>query len=199
MKKVFLSLAMLVGVYTLVASTAVAMFLPQAQVNGITLRSAVLNLLVSDTGGLNPEFYPQASMDGNSWLKPGANPEPEAFWLKSDNDANQTIYVTARVQSGGGDWELLKDVMTIKISDFDETEETETYSLAQWQEAKAVPLDVYRGVVERRYLMWYGMLDTYPTDPDGAGPLQAGDPVGNELMDKTVTDLQIVFEGNSQN
>ena len=200
MRKTFLSLGSLLVVYLLLGSSAFALFLPQASLTGMEMKTANLSLLVATTNGSNPIYSTAEHLNGAVTLQPGMEPYQEVFWLKNDSSVAQQLDVTMRLEAGGGDWEKLKDIVKMQLYDLNENNAGEWYTLNEWATAaKPLPNNHLTETQSRKYSISYDLADTYPTDPDGDGPIQSGDVIGNELMDLSVENVQLVLEATPSN
>lgn len=183
-------------VYLLLGSSAFALFLPQVKLTGLQMRTANLALLVGVRGGDNPIYSTTETMNGAVTLQPGMDYYAEQFWVKNDSSITQQVDLSMRIEGGSGDWDELEDLVQIELYDPETTTSTGWFTLAEWQaERKAFPNPHLVETQARKFEIHYEFADTYPEDPDGEGPLQAGDPIGNELMDKAITGLELVIEG----
>ncbi len=200
MKKVFLSLGSLLTVYLLLGSTALALFLPQASLTGMQMKTADLRLLVATSGGSNPSYSSSEHLNGAVTLQPGMTPYQEVFWVKNDSSVAQQLDVTLQLQASGGDWEKLKDIVRMQLYDESESNAGEWYTLNEWAaQARELPNNHLTETQQRKYSIFYDLSDTYPVDPDGDGPIQAGDDIGNELMGLSVESVQLILKATPSN
>lgn len=193
MKKLVLSVGAVVATYSLVASTAAAMFLTTAQFTGMQLETTSLALKVSADGHDSPVYHDTAVLDGSYVLQPGMNPHENFFWLKTENSAGQQVTLSAYMEGGSGDWEALQNLILIRIEETTSGVGTDWLTLKEWQQSHALPVPTMSEGEQRKYVMLFDLLDSYVEDPDGSGPIQSGDPVGNEAMGLGIHDIRFVI------
>lgn len=197
MKKSLLSIGSLLAVYLLMGSTALALFYPQVSLTGLDLKTANLNLLVAVTDGDNPIFSETGQLSGVTTLQPGMSSVTETFWLKNNSSTNQRLDLTVQIEGQiNGDWGVVKDLVMLELYDPQTAETSDWHSLAELYNQKlSMPSPNLLKGDQRKYELHYDFADTYPVDPDGDGPIQVGDPVGNELMGKETGGYNLLFEG----
>ncbi len=104
--------------------------------------------------------------------------------------------LTLELLPGDQDWDLLKDAIQIQMSNL--SEDTEWYTLAQ-AEAESIALPgILESAQSLRYQFRYRLPEQYPADPDGDGPLSAGDPIGDELEQKVTSGISLLITGQMQ-
>ena len=195
MKKSLFSVGSLLMVYLMLGSTAAAYFLPQAKLTGLEIKTATLGLLVGVRGGDNPTYVPSERLNGAVTLQPQMNPYVEQFWVKNNSSITQQVTVAAQLVGGEGDWEALGDLVEIEFVHMESGESSGWFTINQWrEEQRPLPQPQLVETQAKKYQIHYEFADTYPTDPDGSGPISAGDPIGNEMMDKAITGVDIVLE-----
>jgi hypothetical protein len=194
--RILVSVASLCLVYSLLGSTALALFLPQVSLTGMQLSTSTLGLLVGT--GDNPTYVQTGHLAGVSDLHPGMTPFTDSFWLQNTS-STMPLDLSIQMEGGSSDWEQLKNLIQIQIRDVSGNHTSPWFSLAEITDASFHPLPnfVLPARESRQYEIVYDFPATYPLDPDGSGPLQAGDPIGNEMMDKSTNDMQIIFEGKA--
>lgn len=197
MKKTFFRLFTLLLVTGTLASAAMAVFLPTGKFAGMDIRTSGLALTVDPdySGSGIGNFQVEHPLPPVWGLYPGMEPIVDDISLRNNSDSGQKLRVTARIISGNQNWDTLKDVITLSIYSHTNQASTPVYTLAEWsQEGKELPFSVLE-TTTYKYQLRFGMLSAYSADPDGTGPLQAGSPVGHELMSKVTQDVSLVFEG----
>ena len=164
------------------------------------MKTADLALLVATSGGASPIFSTAEHLNGAVTLQPGMQPYQETFWIKNDSSVAQQLDVSMQLQASGGDWEQLKDLVSIKLYDVSENTTGEWYTLNEWSEsAKPLPNSHLTETQQRQYTINYDIADAYPVDPDGDGPIQVGDAIGNELMGLSVENVELVLKATPSN
>lgn len=195
MKKVLLSLSAVAVTYILVASTAAAMFFTSAEFTGISLSTSSLELLVSAYEGDNPtDFAKSAILLGGMNMQPGMTPQEHYFWVRANNSPGQKINMSVHFTKGTGDWEQLKDLVLIQIKDTTSDLQSDWLTLDQWQQTQDMPQPNLNASEHRKYVMRVNFPEVYSFDPDGEGPLQVGDPIGDEAMGLQLLDVKMVIE-----
>lgn len=196
MKKSLLSVGSLLVVYLLLGSSALALFLPESRLTGMQMTTSDLELMVDVGGGDSPIFVPTDHINGPITLKPEMEPFPEQFWVKNTSSLTERLDLSMYLDGGSGDWEALGDLAQVAIVDPETGEDSGWYSLNEWREApKSFPNPRLNDGQYRRYEAHYEFADVYPVDPDGDGPIEVGDAIGNEMMDKSITDLTMIIQG----
>lgn len=184
--------------YSFVATTALALFLPQAKLNNVELEVATLELLVSKEQIDNPTTFAQEVVfTGSDNLEPGGEVIQEDFWVMNTSGPGYPLSVTGQFTTGTQDWEALQDVIELNVVASQTGAETGWKSIKTWN-SSPVTLpggSLASGGSKRRYQMKYRVVATYPIDPDGTGPKTAGSAVGSELMGKKTGALQFVLDG----
>jgi hypothetical protein len=191
-----------VAFYSLVTTTALALFLPQARLETLTFKSANMVLHVSSERADSPSdqgFQLATSFPGTDQLYPGAPTVQESFWLWNRSSPGQSLRLTGQMSVGDQDWSQLQHIVQAKLKIHGSSTESPWLSLADWStQQHTLPGGQLADGSKRRYEFSYRMLDTYPTDPDGAGPLVAGSPIGNELMNKQTVGLVFTIDGSRE-
>lgn len=191
-----------VAFYSLVTATALALFLPRASLKEIAFTTGSLALKVSkhQVTHPNPDSYQiEVDFSGTDRLLAGGPAIEEDFWVKNFSSPGQPLSLYGQLSTGSFDWEALKHVIEIKLQTFDGEHQLDWLTLAQWSESAVMfPGTKISDDTQRRYLFLFRMRDTYPTDPDGAGPLQANSPIGPELQGKKTGNLTFTIEGRLQ-
>lgn len=191
-----------VAFYSLVTTTALALFLPQAKLQSMVFRSANMVLHVSSEQVNSPNdhlFQLSAPFTGTDQLYPGGPTVQEDFWLWNKSSPGQHLRLTGQLSGGNQDWDVLQHVIQMKLKVYGSQTETSWLSLAEWSAQKQnFPGDILQDASKRRYEFSFRMLESYPTDPDGAGPLVAGSPIGHELMNKQTGSLVFTIDGSRQ-
>jgi len=178
-------------------STVLALFYPQARITGLEMKTANLDLLVSVKGGDSPIFEETGRLYGAVTLQPNMNPYVERFWLMNNSSIAQQLDLTVQLEGEtNGDWEEIKDLVSIEFIDPQVNESSGWFTLAEWlNQARPLPTPHLTETQRRKYEIHYEFADTYPADPDGDGPIKAGDPIGNEMMGKEAVGFNLFFEG----
>jgi len=196
MKKRLLSVGSLLMVSSVVASAALAAFLPNSTFSGMEFRTSEMSLMV-DPDYFGPgDFRVQHFLPGAFGLHPGGEAVTDDFSVKNASGQGQALTVSAQLTPGDQDWDSLKDVVTLSIYSHSNGQSTPAYTLEEWAaEPKELPLAHLNANAVEGYQMRYSMLANYPTDPDNNGPLQMGDAIGNELMNKVSENAVFVLSG----
>ncbi len=196
MKRYFFSLGSLLLVSGLTVTTALAVFLPQARFTGMQLKTRSYEISVARQEA-SPQYGPTAHLSGAINLRPEMEPFEEQFWVKNTSpDGIGTVNIAMQFEGGVGDWDELKDLVAVRFLDTTDDVMGEWHSLAEMKnEPIEPPSPLLYADQPRKYHIYYGFLDYYPTDPDGDGPLVEGDPIGHEMMNKSITDLSLVISG----
>lgn len=196
MKKRILSVGSLLMVSSVVTSAALAAFLPTSTFSGMEFRSSDMTLMV-DPDYFGPgDYRVQHFLPGAFGLHPGGEAFTDDFSVKNSSSQGQALTVSAQLTQGDQDWEYLKNVVTLSIYSHDNGQSTPAFTLAEWAaEPKSLPLAHFNANSAQGYQLRYQMLGSYAVDPDADGPLQAGDPIGNELMNKVSDNAVLVLSG----
>lgn len=188
-----------VAFYSLVASTALALFLPQAKLQTLTFKTANLLLNVSGEQVDTPNdhlFQTTAQFPGTDLLLPGVGTVQEDFWVWNKSSVSKTLRLSGKLSTGNQDWGILQHVIQAKLKVYNTQTETPWLSLGEWTEiSRDFPGDRLQDSNRRRYEFSYRMVENYPVDPDGAGPLVVGSPIGPELMNKQTGGLVFTIDG----
>jgi len=182
----------------MLASAALATFLPTAKFANMGFLTSDMSLLV-DIDYFGPgDFRPEHNLPEAFGLHPGAELLTDDFTIKNASGQGQALLVSGKMTPGEGDWDLLKNVITLTIYSHTNGQSTPAYTLEEWTtEPRLLPKANINSNQIEGYQMRYQMLSTYATDPDNSGPLQAGDPIGNELMNKHTSHAVLVFTGET--
>lgn len=178
MTKIMSGVLGLAAVITLVSGSAYALFTSQATVNGINLQTGSADLLVAIDG----TFSSSENANGaTAQLYPG---QEASIPFRLQNAGTLPLDVVVRLTSATGDWGALKDTVQVKVED-DEGNETSWLTLAQWNEAnRQLPGDDLAPEDDNKeYIVHYRMLSS----------------VGNEAMNKALTNITFVFTGTQVN
>lgn len=196
-KRIFIGALGIVAAYAMVTTTALAVFSPQAQVESLAFRTSSYSLKVSADPGENPadsSFSQSISLQGANDMYPGMPPASEKFWVKNDSTTPQVLGLKGAFSSGDKDWEKLKYAVHINLRDLRDFSES-GYVTAGETQSNAWPFPIsylYPGE-RRQFEIEYLMPTYYPIDPDGDGPLQVDDLIGNEAMGLETTGAAFVI------
>lgn len=196
MKKTLLSVGSLLLVSGMLGSAALAAFLPAGRFNGMEFRTSNLALLV-DPDFFGPgDFRTEHFLPGAARLYPGMQATTDDFMVKNSSDQGQALKLTGKVVAGNNDWNAIKDVITMSIFSHNTAEATPEYTLAEWsEEGREFPYSTINANTSQGYQLRFSMLEHYPFDPDGEGPLQQGSPIAHELMNKSTQNVAFVISG----
>jgi len=196
MKKRILSVGSLLLVSSVVASAALAAFMPVSTFSGMEFRSSEMELLV-DPDYFGPgDYRVQHYLPGVFGLRPGGDDLTDDFSVKNSSGQGQALNVSVQLTPGDQDWDELKKVVTLSIFSHENGQSTPAHTLEEWAaEPKALPLPYFEAGAAHGYQLRYQMLGNYAVDPDDNGPLQAGDPIGNEMMNKVSDNAVLVLSG----
>lgn len=196
MKKRLLSVGSLLMVSSVVTSAALAAFLPSSSFSGMEFRTSDLSLMV-DPDYFGPgDFRVEHFLPGAFGLHPGGEVFTDDFSVKNASNQGQALKVTAQLTPGDQDWNEIKDVVTLSIFSHDNGQSTAAYTLEEWSTAaKELPKSHFNANSVQGYQLRYQMLENYAIDPDNNGPLQMGDPIGNEMMNKVSDNAVLVLLG----
>ncbi len=187
--------------YSLVATTALALFLPQARVETLTFRTAKLALSVSSDQSALPNtasFQTEVAFPALSSLIPGTEHETY-FWVRNDSNPVHTLQLAGQFLSGDQAWDTLQHLIEVQIRDMSSQQVGEWMSLHEWtNQTHQFPGDKLNDNQPKRYVFAYRLLENYPLDPDGDGPLQVGSPIGNELMSQETAGVVFEIDGSVQ-
>ena len=197
MKKIlygFIGLFLVIGI---VAGTAYALFTSQATVTGMVLGTSTPGLKVSFMNKTNatPTGY-YSSIDFLGWghtfapLLPGEE-DWGAFFLKNDSTGTTDplhFKLKGSITAAQGDWNILKDVIQMKICVFDQTQDnscntghqTNYMTLSEWNTTGGdLPgTDLLQGT-ERAYVVVFYIHPSH----------------GNSISGKTITDMTMQVIG----
>lgn len=187
--------------YAVVATTAFAVFSPQAHM-GLGFRTSSFSLKVSTDPSANPpssSFSQTASLRGAANMYPGMDPVKEQFWLMNDSSTAQTLSLKSTFLSGDKDWDKLKYALVLQIRDLDTLADSGAFTPGELQTNPwPFPTPVLMPGEKRRFEIAWSMSTEYAGDPDGSGPLQAGSQVGNEAMGLETSGAVYVIEAQPQ-
>jgi hypothetical protein len=197
-KRWIVSAGAMLAVYGMVATTALAIFHPEAQMRGMTFSVASPNLKVALGTSTAPEdgsFQSSIGFEGLETMYPGMTAVKKRFWLWNASP-DQTLRVKLRVAPGDQDWEAVKSLVQIDLQDVISGSNTGLNTLGQLVDSPiSIPASTI-AVNQKRYLeLTYVMPDKYPVDPDGAGPLAAGSSIGEEAMGKVTSSVSFILDG----
>lgn len=185
---------LLVGLYTMVGSTAFALLSPQAGLSQFTFQTAHLDILVGTSSG--GPFLQELSLNTNDLLLPNNTEHTVDFWIKNASSNGFQFALSGELGEGNQDWEVLKKVIEVKVSNL--SIDTGWHTLENWSLAKQSFPGVLGSGATQRYQLVYRLPDRYPTDPDGDGPLQTGDQIGEELEGKITAGMTFTISGEIQ-
>jgi len=183
--------ATLVGLYSLLATTAFALLSPQAGLSSFTLRTAQLDLQIGNSSG--GPFTPELQLDTNEYLLPNSIAHTQDFWVRNTSSSGLEFQLTEQLGEGDQDWLALKDVIEIRVSNL--ITDTGWLSLQEWEQSAVSFPGILGSGSTQRYQFSYRLPDTYGVDPDGVGPLQVGDAVGEELEGKITSNMSFTISG----
>lgn len=185
------------GLYTMVASTALALFLPQANLTALGFRAARVDLEISLESGGGSGYASQQSLTIPEYLHPDGTEYSQLFWIKNVSSNGQDMILTGQMLAGVFDWDRISQVVELNITHTGM--ETGWYTLADWASS---PIEIPGGVMQpgqsRKYGFSYRMMTHYAVDPDGPGPLQAGDEIGDELEGAMTENVTFQIDGDLQ-
>lgn len=191
-----------VAFYSLVTSTALALFLPRVTLQYMSFETARLDLQVSGHQVDQPEesSYGQiAQFPGADTLLPGGPTAKEDFWIRNTSTHSQPLILSGKFSVGNQDWNILKHLVQARLRVYNTNEETPWLSLEEWSaQVRDFPGSKLGDGSRRRYEFEYRILESYPTDPDGAGPLQANSVVGQEVSGKKTGTISFTVDGRLQ-
>lgn len=177
MTKIMSGVLGLAAVITLVSGSAYALFTSQATVSGINLQTGSADLQVAFDG---TSFESSKNAGATAFLSPGETKQIP-FQLKNTGDLE--LNVVSRLTSAGGDWNALKDVVQVRVTTDDDSNDP-WLTLSQWNEAnRQLPGSTLLDDEVEEYTVHYRM-------PVG---------VGNEAMNKALTNITFVFTGTQVN
>lgn len=186
--------ALLVGLYTMVGSTAFALLSPQAGLSQFTFQTAHLDILVGSSSG--GPFTQELSLSTNELLLPDNQEHTIDFWVKNASSNGIAFQLSGQLGQGNQDWELLKNVIEVKVSNL--VTDTGWQTLDAWTQTPTEFPGTLGASTTQRYQLTYRLPETYPVDPDGAGPLLAGDTIGEELEGKITAGMTFTISGTIQ-
>lgn len=188
-----------VAFYSLVASTALALFLPRVTLHSLSFQTGRLDLQISGhqvDQPLETSYSTTAQFPGADNLVPGGPTVKEDFWIRNTSTQNQQMILSAKMSVGNQDWNLLKQVIQARLRLYNQPETTTAWlSLEEWTQVRDLPGTKLEDGARRRYEFEYRMLGSYPTDPDGAGPILANDAIGHELTGKKTSGMVVSVDG----
>ncbi len=186
--------ALLVGLYTMVGSTAFALLSPQAGLSQFTFQTARLDILVASTS--SGPFAEELSLSSNELLLADNQAHTIDFWVKNASSNGIAFQLSGLLGQGNQDWEVLKNVIEVKVSNL--VTDTGWKTLEAWTQTPTSFPGVLGSSATQRYQLSYRLPETYATDPDGAGPILAGDALGEELEGKITAGMTFTISGTIQ-
>lgn len=183
--------ALLVGLYTMLGSATFALVQPEANISQFGVRTALLEIQISDSPLDN--FGHDLQLSNTDYLLADGTEHSQEFWLKNMSSEGIGYDLEVQLTPGIGDWEALRDYIEVRIETLNSS--TPWMSLA---EMSAVQVDLSEPLLSgelRDYRLLYRLPTNYVSDPDGAGPLHVGDPIGNELQGKSVGGMELIISG----
>lgn len=193
MKKIYSLIvgALLVGMYTMLGSTVFALLMPQSHLSTFLFQTAQLDLLVASSSG--GPFTHQLSLATDSMLLADDTEHSTDFWVKNASSNTIDFQLSGQLSTGDQDWDVLKKAIEINISNF--SDESGWKTLEEWTNSSVdFPGQLESGTT-RRYRFLYRLPSTYSYDPDGEGPIQIGDAIGEELEGKVTTGMTFTISG----
>lgn len=198
-KQWVIGVAAMLVVYAVVATTAFAVFGPEAQLSGLIFSTASPSLKLapdSTSAPITSSFQPTLSFSGASTMYPGMPVAKERFWLMNGSTGEQKLNVVLKVIPGDQDWSFIRNLIQINILDIQTGSETGYIALGDLESYPWPFPNVYLISGEkRRFEIQYSIPETYPLDPDGDGPISASDPIGSEAMGKVTSNVKFVIDG----
>lgn len=185
------------------ASLTAAMVYPKAHLNQMTFTTPTYQLKVAialDPG--ESDYDSEQDLAGYGDLYPGMpEVQPEHFWVKNMSSDDVAFKLTGAFVNDAGSWTTLSDQAEMKITRADTGESTGWKRLSQWRVDDQVDLpgtEIAAGE-EKKYLVSYRMPEHYTVDPDGNGPINLGDPLGEEAMGQTAEGIIFAIQGDRVN
>ncbi len=191
----------MLALYGMVATTAFALFYPEAQMQGMTFSVASPNLKVALEQATAPDdasFQNAIGFEGLSTMYPGMTAVKKRFWLWNASP-DQTLRVKLRVAPGDQDWEAVKSLVEVDLKDIDSQYGSNTgfNTLGELVDsAISIPASTININQKRHFELTYQVPNNYPVDPDGAGLLVAGSPIGEEVMGKVTSSVRFILDGS---
>lgn len=195
----FVACLALASAWLLTGSAVSAAFFAQASAGGMVFRSLSVDLEVSNSASWEEpaQFFSEVSLHGADDLIPGGPIRSEVFWVKNVSKSPRTLRVFGQLL-GNANPSLLDDLLEIRVIS-ENSPLASWQSLRQWAEVGG-PFengDLLEGQA-RRFQLEYRLLPRYPSDPDGDGPRQASDIVGDEVFEAVSGPWSFALRGNIQ-
>ena len=182
-RTVFAALFALTLAWLLSSGVATAAFYGQTLAGGMVFRSLSLDLQISNSSSHQEpaQFFSEVSLVGASDLIPGGPIHTEPFWVKNVSRSPKTLKLYGQFL-GNPPPSSFDELLQIRITT-EQAMNSGWMTLKQWSETGSSLEDgeLLAGLA-RRYQFEYRLLPRYVSDPDGSGPLQDGDLVGEEIF-----------------
>lgn len=122
MKKIYLSILSIVATVGIVSGAAYALFSDTVTVSGLTVSTGNADLQINVMDTNLPDYYKDSisSSDLGGFTIPSLYPgfrNDEKFWLRNNSTTGFYLRPSVKLTSPGGNWDALKDVIEIKITD----------------------------------------------------------------------------------
>ncbi|MCL5409558.1 MAG: hypothetical protein M1607_01710 [Patescibacteria group bacterium] len=185
MRKIFSGFLGLALVVAVVAGTAYAVFADTVTVSGVNISTATADLKINGTedsltlsGILDENIFPGYGVSGD---------KNTTFTLTNSSTGNFGLDISAKLTSAPGDWNALKDVVYVRVVDESLPYDTGWHLLSDWY-AGDIPLTISPiGVGSTHtFRVYLQMPYNYPI---------GGTPIGNELKNKSITNVTFVITG----
>jgi hypothetical protein len=190
MNKITTGLIGLVVTIGIVAGTAYAMFTSQVTISGFELKTGTAALEIKpDLNGA--AFGPSINLPAQTFkvLLPGKS-EWGRFWLKNNSTVGEprpeilNLLLTGRLTGAGGDWGVLKDLITAEVFEaLNPSSTTGAQTLNTWNSGVvSLPGGSLAPAEEREYIVRFAL----PSSAD------------NTVAGKTITNITIEFTGTQE-
>ena len=184
MNKIILSVLAIALTVGVVSGTAYALFSDTVNVAGITMSSGNADLEVYDGGTLTPIATWVSSLNSSGKLQKLYPGWKDYTVMDFENKSLSVIGLNLKAQltSAGGDWGALKDKIWVAVSDTGNGQNFPTsgwHTLAEWNAAPISFGTILASGEKKPYKVFLQILGS----------------VGNEIADKSLSNVTIVFTG----
>ncbi len=137
MKKIYLSILSIVATIGIVSGAAYALFTDTVTVSGLTVSTGnadlQINVMNENVDGNYLNNIDVSSLSGFSIpsLYPGLNAN-ETFWLRNISNGSFHLRPSVQLTSAGGNWNALKEIVEINITDLSDNYSWGWRTLAWW-------------------------------------------------------------------
>jgi hypothetical protein len=188
-KMIAIAVAIFLVGFVITATEVMSQFVPNLHLRGATLSSVSSDLLLSnlETPPLD-QYQAFGELKGAQNLIPGGEETGEFFWVWNKNQSS-AVRLIGKFLPGDGDWDKLAPLIEVKVTTQDQESFADWVPLAQLASSQTEIMSRLNADENKKIVVRYRMITQYPSDPDGDGPLSAGDFLGSEIQNLTTSSV----------